>query len=358
MRKRSSDFHMSFSFFRTELRDRFSDSVRSDERQLAISRIFIAFFLLVFDPLENYGWMDQIPTDFFNPPPGVARIFISLPFRLPFAVVDSILRILCLLLLFGVRVRLTGVAIGFILLYANSFLYSLGYINHKYIILTIAMICLSLGSEWGKSLALVPDSTGRIRDAVWGTRALALCIVVGMFISGFGKSLSWIDFDLGTSGFLSWHVKNSRFEHVPVVGKWLVSQSPFLLETVDYGTVLMECSPLFFILLGRGWWLGWLLFANLFHLIAFLTLHISFLSQSLIYLAFNVWTHEGGFLQSFLKNRWMVFLFAATALVSGFLRFSHSDNAHDILIVFAYCVIIGLQIRGIWIYRLISSSSK
>jgi len=166
-----------------------------------------------------------------------------------------------------------------------SFQYSFAKIDH-YILPYFLLLCLSV-SGWGCYLAVQPEK--EISPAAT-ERSLSLAAVIicfGFFTAGFGKALSWIDFDLNTSGFAWWYYGGYYNLDRKLLLAPLFNQVPFrALEFFDYAGVAFELSPLFFLLWSHKVWHLWLLVASFFHLMNTLLLNIPFVGHSLVFLAF------------------------------------------------------------------------
>jgi hypothetical protein len=106
------------------------------------------------------------------------------------------------LITIGIRTRACTIVLCLLTFISTSFVYSFGKIDHD-ILLWVVALCLAF-TDWGVPYAIVPD---RHIDPKVAARALAtagVLIAFGMFTAGFEKSLLWMNFDLSTSGFLSW----------------------------------------------------------------------------------------------------------------------------------------------------------
>jgi hypothetical protein len=192
---------------------------------------------------------------------------------------------LVVLITIGIRTRFCTIVLCLLTIISTNFVYSFGKIDHDTLLWAVAL-CLAF-TDWGVSYALVPDPC--INPKV-GARALAtagVLISFAMFSAGFEKALHWINFDLSTSGFLSWfyplyYTLGRTFLLAPVV----VKLPPQLFKIADFTAVAFELSAFFFLLSGRIAWRVWLLIAAIFHITNALLLNIPFYIHVLVYLPF------------------------------------------------------------------------
>ncbi|MFM9118353.1 MAG: hypothetical protein ACKOU6_19570 [Planctomycetota bacterium] len=331
---------------------RMHDSCRTDETQLAILRMFIGGMLFAVIPVVPYGWLDTVPAEFFHPVPGLPQLIHHLPFQIPLTYLDWIIRGLCLALALGIRSRITGTLLGMSLLYGNCFRYSIGKIDHDDILLIITIVSLSWEGRWGRKLALLPDSS-RYSAGTWAPSVIALCISAGMFTAGFEKMISWIDWDLSTSGFISWYRYKQNLQSLTFIGRRLALLPAWVHEGLDYLTVIFEMTPLLCLLLSRRIWKCWLIAATIFHLSIYLVLQINFFNQCLTYLTFTCWIFYQSRGQVFLNRSDAKFMIVAAAGICAV------AITRMILIriwgfipglpVICLAVVLLIQLRGYWL---------
>ena len=177
-------------------------------------------------------------------------------------------------------------SLAFLLVYiaGNSFQYSFGKIDHGGVMLMATLLCFSF-SNWGTQNALVPDKPGPFH--VHSSALLGIVLSFGMFTAGFEKLLSWVDFDLGTNGFLSWFYSGYfSLGRQALLADTVFYMPPFLLEILDYSAVLFELLPFVCLIAGSRFWKGWLLIACGFHMANTSLLNIVFMTHVPIYSAF------------------------------------------------------------------------
>jgi hypothetical protein len=264
---------------------RLEDTCSNDARSLGLFRIFWGPYILLFCAPYS-AFVGQVPQSFYNPPVlSLAFLFAGFPPYWLMLAGDLVRIWLVVLITIGVKTRVCTIVLCLLTFILTNFVYSFGKINHDTLVWAVAL-CLAF-TDWGVPYALVPDR--RINPKV-AARALAtagVLIAFAMFTAGLDKARHWINFDLSTSGFLSWfyggyYTLDRKLLLAPVVLKF----PSWLLKILDYAAVAFELSPFFFLLAGRAAWRAWLLVASCFHLANALLLNIPFLAHVIVYLPF------------------------------------------------------------------------
>ncbi|HSJ66713.1 MAG TPA: hypothetical protein VK921_03515 [Anditalea sp.] len=264
---------------------RIGKSVQVNNQSLSIFRIITGCFLLLF--YESFSWLSEFPDALFTPPiMSLANFTSGFPNSYVMKSIDVARLFLIMAIIFGIKTRSSTFLYVALTVICNSFLYSLGKINHDSNLLMAMLIVLSF-SGWGLKLSLIPDSRIKYDSQMASLAILAVIISFGMFTAGFEKASQWIDFDLHTSGFASWfyqgYIANGRDYFLAPY----IPRLPFyLFELLDYTAVIFELSPFVFLLISKRAWHSWLLIACIFHLLNILTLNISFTGHFLVYMAF------------------------------------------------------------------------
>jgi hypothetical protein len=248
-------------------------------------RIFTGFFTLIFF-MPFYGWMGSIPDTFFLPPVfSFANFFNAFPAPAFFMMLDWLALVSLFLLTVGVQTRLFSMLFFIINLIGLSFQFSFGKIDHS--IFYFLLFPIMAGAGWGCRYALTPERKVALAQSKKYLMVFALLLCFGMFTAGFPKALSWIDFDLSTSGFLSWYYNNSLFLGREYLMAPLVTNFPlWVAEFFDYSAVFIEMTPFLFLWLSKKHWQLWLTLIGLFHLGNTLFLNISFTIHIPVYLVF------------------------------------------------------------------------
>lgn len=277
--------------------------------------IYLIIFILLFTP--NFIWISSVPDALYNPPIfSLAMFFSGFP-NIYIVIFFQAFLILSLVLISINRFSfLFGVISFVILIIFYNISFSLGKIDH-FILLPLSLFCFSLGN-WKKNnkyfLLPIPPET-----------LLAIFIGFGMFTAGFQKAISWIDFDLKYSGFLSWFY-SSYFNHGNnILLANLVFKLPnIIIELFDYLAVFFELSALPIILFSRKiYWKFWLLAACCFHLLNILFFNIAFTFHILVYLSFLLPNHK-----IYVKNwskisKWILTILGLSQLIL-YIRFNSS----------------------------------
>jgi hypothetical protein len=265
--------------------ERLEETCNNDVRSLGLFRIFWGWFILLFDAPYS-AFVSQVPQAFYNPPVlSLANFFPGFP---PYWLMlggDLVKIWLVVLITVGIKTRWCTITFCLLTFLSNSFVYSLGKIDHDVVLWTVTL-CLAL-TDWGVHYALIPD---RRADPKVSTRALATAGVViafGFFTAGFEKALHWVNLDFSSGGFLSWfypgyYVLDRKALLAPLVFR-VPAQS---FKILDYTAVAFELSPFLFLFAGRTAWRVWLLVATCFHLANALLLNIPFYIHALVYLPF------------------------------------------------------------------------
>lgn len=265
---------------------RIKDHASIDEADTAALRVIFGVYLLFVGGLPSYSWLANVPDAFYNPPAlSLPALFSSFPDGRLLTFVDVLLPLLILGVTAGIKARWCGIAAGLLCFTFNGFSYSFGKIDHGFA--TILALLLFSFSNWGVRFALVPDRRVSLEAHRASIALLAICLAFGMVSAGFDKARQWIDFDLGTSGFLFWF--NGGFftlQRDELLAPMVLKMNPKLFELADYAAVCFELSGFLFLLLGRIPWRIWLVASCAFHLANILILNIAFDAQFLAYAGF------------------------------------------------------------------------
>lgn len=265
---------------------------------LSVFRWVIGLFqLLVYVPFV--AWIDDVPHGLFDPPQfSLAYLVGGFPPAPFFAVLDIVAVLALVAMTIGWRTRAATLVVVVTRLVGTTFTYSFGKIDHTDIMLTWLLMALAF-SDWGEHYTLAgalrqataaPNPDERTRRERRPSKPLAMFATVlafGMFTAGFPKLRVWVDFDLSTSGVLSWFYPNRlTLGRDGLLDDLLPGVPAILLELTDYFAVCMELTAVVFLLVGRRAWLGYLAVATAFHLANVLVLNIAFAGQVITYLVF------------------------------------------------------------------------
>lgn len=260
---------------------RIRDSTSVDQQGFSLFRIFFGLFNLFF-PLY-FGWIGDVPGSFYSPPIwSAANFFTNFPPGWVFITIDVIIITLLFFITVGIKTRISAFMVFFLLIFAQGFHYSLGKIDHG-ILFTLSFLALAFTNS-GTEYALVKD---RVIHTKYTGAALALFgifISFGLFTAGFPKLISWVDFDLNTSGILDWYYKGYyTLERQRFLASYVPYVPMFFMELGDYFAVALELSGFFFLIKSKRYWRYWLLSLSVFHLVNVLILNIAFLGHIVVY---------------------------------------------------------------------------
>lgn len=259
---------------------------------LGIFRWLYGGYLILFD-LPSWQWIGSVPQSLFNPPLLSPAILVSgFPPALFFLGLDLAVIACLVLMTVGLFTRLAtgGYAIAFLI--GNNFNYSFGKIDHggaTTMLLLPCMIVAGWGDSYSVDARLRQDGRrgGSARGLRKGLALFAFVLCFAMLTAGLPKAASWIDFNLGTSGFLSWYYPNRFALGREFLLAPLVSRTPlWAFELGDYVAPVFELSGILALMRSHRSWRLWLGAAALFHLCNALVLNIAFTQQAVTYLAF------------------------------------------------------------------------
>ncbi len=259
-----------------------------DARALGLYRVLYASFLLIWG-LPNFEWIAGTLPSFFNPPThSFPNLLTGVPPYWFLQGLSLLVVVLCILLLFGWRTRWVSIALFVAIVVGKSFSYSFGQIG-KDLILWLVPLVMSF-SNWGAHYSMdARNSTQSKTTHSWPVTFMALLLGFGMFSAGLPKLLGgWLN--VATHATRS----NMFMQHYVVGDMKLLSSAmvsitnPILWELMDWGAVIFELLFLVAII-NRQWFRSLLLFALVFHTLAFLMFDISYYTHYIIYLLFIDW---------------------------------------------------------------------
>ncbi|MGB3574278.1 MAG: hypothetical protein WBA01_19750 [Phormidesmis sp.] len=217
-----------------------------------------------------------------------------------FQAIDIAIGVCTVTLLLGFCTRLSTTLLLGLIVIGSTFQYSLGKIDHGDALYLCALLAMCF-QDWGALFSVdallnksLKKSSGKSpinhQPKTADLSFLGVLIAFGFLTAGFGKALNWVDFDLTTSGFLSWfydgYFNQGRGRLLaPLV---LHINIPLLWELIDVSAVVFELGVLLAILSRTGWY-TWLTIACVFHLMNCLLLNIEFEMNAVVYLAFVPW---------------------------------------------------------------------
>lgn len=256
--------------------------------QLACFRIVFGALLLLYF-LPSWSWLSEVPPAFFNPYL-LSFAYLTddfLPDFLYMALdVAVIMLLLCITL--GVYSRWSLILMYLLSTVLYSYTFSFGKIDHFTNLFLFTYPVLAFTNA-GTRFALIKDKVVSDRTQASALMVLGVVIAFGLFNAGISKCLDWIDFDLKTSGFLSWlYYVYFNTENIYLLVPYLFKVPREVFEPLDYLAALFEVAGFIFLFKGRRYWILFLLVASIFHLMNLLNLNLSFALNTLTYGIFIV----------------------------------------------------------------------
>lgn len=251
-------------------------STHVETNHLAIYRVVFGALLLCYF-LPSWSWLANTPPAFFKP------YFFSfanlaenhLP-NLVYRSADILAILFILMITLGIRAKAAFYGMFALSAVFYSYSYSFGKIDHHTTILSFSYLIFAQTNS-GTKFALFKDKENSITTQNKAIALLGILICFGFFSAGLPKVLKWIDFDLNSSGILSWFYpayfleKNQMF-----LASYVFHIPALLLECMDYLASIFEVSGFFFLLKGKKYWVFFLTTACVFHLANLLMLNIDF----------------------------------------------------------------------------------
>ena len=260
------------------------DSYPLSAEQLGFYRIVYGWYILFFLGMPRVSWLSTMHDGMFHPPhPSIASLLFS---AFPSVTVLHLLDLLIIVFAFGVligyRTRTSSVLFTLTIIFAKSFEYSLGKINHDLIVYMIPLVLAF--ANWGKAYSIdarKEKNTSPI--ATWPVTLMAVLLGFCIFTSGWPKLMAgWLNTD-------TLAVKGKLFTHFFVQGRqdllaefFINIPSPAFWEFNDWAAVLMELAFLPAIICARSMrsLIGFILF---FHTLVLLMLNIVFVPIYIVY---------------------------------------------------------------------------
>lgn len=243
--------------------------------ELSCFRIFLGIFILFF-LVPSWSWLAELPSVFFNPQKfNISRAFDGFLAIDHLIFLDVLFYSAVFLFTVGIFTRQAFLFAFLVAILGNSFAYSLGKINHDFM-LWFLLIVMAFSNS-GSALAIKKQKkiSSGIQKTALGVYSLAL--VFALFSAGIHKLLQWVDFDLSTSGFLRWFYNGYfDFGRTELLADLVLILPPVIVEIFDYSAVAFEITGIFFLVFGRQSWRIYLLFATIFHIFNALLLNIPF----------------------------------------------------------------------------------
>ncbi|MGD1947656.1 MAG: hypothetical protein ACFB0A_15665 [Croceivirga sp.] len=269
--------------------DNISSSSYVPAEVLAGYRIIFGSLLLCYF-LPSWSWLKAVPPAFFDP--HILSFAYLTDSQLDnFIYLGADIVIICFLVMLSIGLWTRWVLIGIFLLCAifYSYSYSFGKIDHHTSILIFTFLLMAF-TNCGSHFALLKDKSVNKDVQKTALVVISVSICFGFFTAGISKFIRWIDFDLNTSGFLSWF--NTSY-YLGEKEKYFLMDYVFkmpvlLLESMDYMAAIYEISGFLFLVRGKKYWLIFLFISGVFHFSTLLLLNIDFTLTLLVYGIFSI----------------------------------------------------------------------
>jgi hypothetical protein len=254
---------------------------KNNLEDLGIFRLIIGTYLAA---TINPSWttLCDLPDAFFIPfRYNLVSIFDKYPSLLTVQIIEVVFITLLYFIAIGIKTRWSGLLAGLILIVMTGFSCSFGKIGHN-IMFSVFFILIGF-SNFGVSHAIFKDKewpTAGNLSIITGSLLLA----IGMLTAGIPKAYNWIDFNLNTSGFLSWYYRSFySFNRQDFFAALLLDKHNLIYEAIDYLTILFELGAIFAVISNWFGWRLWILLACFFHLGVVLILNINFIGHFPLY---------------------------------------------------------------------------
>lgn len=210
---------------------------------LSFVRIFFSLYLLAFAQTRSAASIATLPDAYFNPPVGPLMVLSSAPSSIFLVLLQVLVTVGLILLLVGYRTALVSYSLPVVLIFLAGIRFSTGKIDHD---ILIYLLPLFLARAWGSQLAVRSE-----RFAAPRLDILALFLGFFFLSSGVIKAASgWLDWDYSaTASWLDFYRTNYGAE--TALSGFLSGVPAFMLELLDWATVLLECSILPLLLFKR-----------------------------------------------------------------------------------------------------------
>ena len=259
------------------------DSFPLNAEQLGFYRITYGIFIIFILGTPSVRWIAPMHDGMFHPPhPSIASLafsgFLSYPILYT---IDLLVIIFAFGILFGVKTRTSSVLFTATIVFGKSFEYSLGKINHDFIVYLVPAILAF--ANWGQAYSF-DARKNKTSIAMWPITLMCVILGFSIFTSGWPKLMAhWLSFEtLAVKGklFTNYFVQDRQDL---LAGFWINVQSPLIWEMNDWAAVLLELAflPAVFFPRMMRVLIGWIM---LFHTMVLFMLNIVFVPIYIIYL--------------------------------------------------------------------------
>lgn len=253
---------------------------------LAALRVLFSLWCLFFGFIPQLGWVSDMPTALFQPPPGISML-LPTPFPHWLAIaIPTIAYAASALLLIGWRTRPVSIVLSVALLAAHSAVASWGKINHATLLLVLPLFGAYAG--WGDVFSVDAGSIKPAGKSRRGSVLMLLAFAVGWFYltAAIPKIVGgWLSTETAAiAGWVASSVEGSA--RTALLARWsLQANLGPLWELADWGVIAFEA--LFIVAaLHRRAAVVLCLCASIFHVLVLLMLNIPSTGYILLYWCF------------------------------------------------------------------------
>ena len=316
------------------------DSYKLNAQHWGLFRIFYALFMLAILGLPQLTYLAELPDMFFHPPRiSIGQFASGYPAYGFLKTIGLLIVAAYLCILFGYRTRTASVAGAVLAVFAKTFVYSTGQINHDFMVWMVPIA--GAFANWGAAYSLDAQlSTEEDRANVhnWPIVILVIAFSFALALSGYHKYLGgWAHPDL--LAVKQWFIRN----HIVIQREYLLGpyfltfDNDFFWKSLDYLTLIFEIGILAGILFPKVFRI-FLLVTVGFHSCNLLLLNIDFSFNFAFYALFLPWARIQAWLTK--QARWpsvqIAFLTPKTFVIASLaflLFFALTENSLLIFIL-------------------------
>lgn len=256
------------------LREKFQDG--DFESFYATIRVTFCSLLLFLQPPQDLSELSKIAPDAWAPPIGPFLLFNSPPTDTAVWWIENSIRVLLVFLLTGFLTRFSSLSLAVLLFISSGFKFSTGKIDHDILLI---LLPLFLARAWGSRLSVKPEKYVAPR-----LNLLAACVGFFFLSSSLFKLFSgWLDFNSSaTENWLNFYELNYGFQGP--FASTLLEYPTFVLEALDWGTVMLELAVMPLLLFAKTRKLA-LMLCFTFNVAVMMVFGIDFIKLAIIYFA-------------------------------------------------------------------------
>jgi hypothetical protein len=274
------------------------ESYQLNANHWGLFRITYALYMLVFVGLPELTYLAGLPDAFFNPPRiSIGQLASGYPGYAFLQILGLLIVGLFLCILFGYRTRTASIAGATLAVFAKSFVYSTGQINHDFMVWMVPVA--GAFANWGAAYSLDSKSTEKKNSEVhnWPIMFLVIAFTFALALSGYKKYLGgWasLEFAAVNQSFIRNYIVVQR-EYL--MAPHMINFDSFIFwKALDYLTLVFEIGIVVGIVFPKVF--RWFLLATVgFHASNLLLLNIDFSFNFAFYALFLPWNRIEGWVK-------------------------------------------------------------